>query len=346
MKFEFPTISQARYRLWRLRRLIAVATSFPFVIFAVTGFFGLNGLAGSTLGLATLAVILLVIIGGHATLFPNSSEETLAISLVLGAFALLSPVFSGSFFGWLVFIAFAIWILMSGQTRISFWQMGTAPKPTVIRASVNVPGDPRATRNWFPLRPNTERGHYRCGAVEDHGAFPVWYDMPVFDICSELNIPQESDYDTAEEYCAAIGLEPGDPGFDEIAESWQDTEEAFPSFWAMIEEDTDALQRTLILDKTDDPKATEWPVETIVEHHFRPARNGCKVTEIETPSAFPWGQSLMIWLTDFQMDGLIYLRDLLAERESNALKDAHRWSILTLVGQWFMARQMNRMNEA
>ena len=348
MPFEFPAFSDITYRVWRLRRLIGVTTLLPLVIFALTGLFGFNALAGSTGGLALIGLVILSIIAAHTSIFPNAYEETLSISLVLAALALFLPAFGGSIFGWVIFIVFAIWLFMSGQTRISMWQMATKPHKPIIKAKVRTPAKIEAARSWFPLRPEMERGQYRCGPADADGVFPVWYDMPTVDVFEGINLPEQPEYATAEEYCAALGIEPADPEYDEIVAEWgaeeePDAGESHASFWARIDEDSPECQRTEVLQRDG---ANSWTVETIVEHHFKPLKNGCIVTEIETPTAFPWGSSLTMWLNDFQKDGLVYLSDLLAEKDSKALKVTHRWSLLMLIGRWFMARQVNRMTEA
>ena len=52
-----------------------------------------------------------------------------------------------------------------------------------------------------------------------------------------------------------------------------------------------------------------------------------------------------MWLMDFQMDGLVYLRDLILDQDTKALRETHRWSMLTLIGRWFAARNFRNLSE-
>ena len=66
MPFEFPSLQRVLYRAWRLRRLIALGTVFPLLLFALTGATGLGGPAGTATGLAVTLILLLGLVGGHA----------------------------------------------------------------------------------------------------------------------------------------------------------------------------------------------------------------------------------------------------------------------------------------
>ena len=69
------------------------------------------------------------------------------------------------------------------------------------------------------------------------------------------------------------------------------------------------------------------------------------MTETETPDSYPLGQTVSLWMNDFQTDGLVYLRDIIEKRETLALKAAHRWSLLTIAGRWVAGRMMGRVSD-
>ena len=345
MPFTFPSLQEALYRLYRLRRLIALAAVLPFLGFALAALIG----GGLSLGwLAFLLVFTLLVTGGHAALFPNAYEETLAISLYLTAFALLAPIIGGFFLGWVVLLALAAWALFSIPGRILAWQTGTEPRPMSLTARIRVEAEAAKARGWFPLIPGRSRGHFRCGEAGEDGIFPVWYDVPSVDIFEGLDQPGVPDYESIADFHDAIGRDRDDP-VQEIRRAI--AEENFPlsdpdaaTLWARIETSTSDYQKTRLMTK--EPNGT-WKTESVVEHRFKPLkRGGVVVTETDTNEAFPRAMAFTLWLNDFQADGLVFLRDLLLKHETLALRGAHRWSVMALVGRWFATRQIAKHSEA
>ncbi|MCG6884710.1 MAG: hypothetical protein LJE62_13245 [Silicimonas sp.] len=351
MPFEYPSLDVILYRAWRLRRLIAFAAAIPFVIFAFLGLVGLNGLAGSTTGLIALTLVHLALIAGHAIVFPNAQEETLAIAFLLSAFGIVMAIIPSAVLGLLICLGLGIWGMMWGQAKIPFWQSATKPHHPVLKGRIRVRAEPEAVRAWYPLRPDSERGHFRCGPVGKDGAFPVWYGMPLPDIFSDVEKPEVPEFESNEEFLEAIGLDEDDPAY-EInkmlrEEGLVDAPSAFdpeqPNFWARIETDEPDLQVTRLMEAK---PGGGYETQSVVEHRFKRKRNSVIVTETDTPESYPWGMSFMMWLNDFHMDGLIYLRQLIEQTPVTALRGAHRWSLLTLAGRWFMVRQMGRADAA
>ncbi len=313
MTFPFPGLRDAAYRLWRLKRLIAFCLIPTFLALVITGLPGV-GVVSSFAGLAYALAIVAALVALHVVMFPNAYSETMALSLVVGAGFLLAPLFGGSAFLWFLFGIFAIWVWMSGQIRILMWSGATKPHQPEFRSSVRTSADIETARNWFPLRPGLERGAYRCGAANADGVFAVWHDPGTPDFQEVLGIDVSADLAEVDQ--------PDNP----------------PTFHAVIDEEGDDFQRTRLLEG-DRPDS---PVQAVVETRFKARRAGCVVTECETPTAFPWGQSLTLWLNDFAKDGLVQSRDLLEGRETLALRAAHQGSLLQLFGGWFMWRMMKR----
>lgn len=348
MTFSLPALPDVLFRLWRLRRLIAFAVMPPLVAFAMMGLIGWNGVSGSPVGLAIVGVSLLAIIGSHAAVFPNAQEETLTISLVLAVFALFLATMGGSVLGWILFLGFAFWMMLTGPGRLLALQAGSVPHKPSLTARIRVEGSLEAARRWFPLRPGVERGQYRCGTVGEDGAFPVWYDMPMVDMFADLDLPETPEMEEREAFHREVALDETDEEAFAMNKALQDEYLAValdpdaPSFWAQIEADEPEYQRTRLFTRDRSGVASEI---SVVEHRFRAARTGCVVTETDTPESFPIGQTFGMWLSDFQMDGLAYLRDLLQDRETLALKVTHRWSIMMLLARWFIARRLRRASE-
>lgn len=352
MPFAFPSLDEILYRAWRLRRLIAFCSAIPFVILALLGLVGLNGLAGSVGGLIALAIVHTALIAAHAILYPNASEETFALSVSLSVFALIMAIIPSTLLGFLLCIAFAAWALVWGQAMVPDLQGKTELHDPETTARVKVSAKPEAVRAWFPLRPENDRGHIKCGPRDPSGAFPVWFDLTAVsvDVFSGL-IPDEADVVDR----VKSKLEQGNLTAEEIVEGQaqdarlEQLDEHFqkkldePSFWARIEIDEPDFQRTRLFFRGPSGKEEE---SSVVEHRFKTTKNGVIVTEIDTTLNYPKGLSFGAWLTDFQLDGLIHARELLEQTPPKSLRSAHRWSLLTLAGRWFAVRQMDRAGAA
>ena len=349
MPFDLPNLSEALYRAMRLRRLISCAILFPLLIVALLGLVGLSGVGGSLLGLFFVALIFTIFIGGHAVVFPNANEETLSISLVLTVFSLNTAIFGGSVLAWIVFIVFTVWAMMWGQNSILGLISQSGSRKMTTKARIKVDAETEAAREWFPLAPDRERAQFRCGPPDTDGIFPVHYDFNMADIFEDLNLVCTTEQSHVQEIEEVEDLRTDDPAYDVKMALRRETSDqgqpgdAPPSFWAVIEADEQDYQKTRILTKD---MAGAWVTESVVEHHFKAKKNGCVVIEAETAENFPIGQAITMWLSDFQADGLAYLRDLLVQQPSLSLRQTHRWSLLLLAGKWFAQRTLREAPEA
>ncbi|MEO0915490.1 MAG: hypothetical protein AAFY31_00650 [Pseudomonadota bacterium] len=340
MPFTFPSLEEILYRAWRLRRLIAVATALPFVVLALLGLVGLNGLAGTTGGLIALLIVHLALIGAHAVLFPNAAEETASLSVVLAVFALIMATVPGTIVALILCLGFAVWAMIWGQAMVPELQSRTETHDPETTARIRVKAKPEAVRSWFPLRPNSQRGHIKCGPKDKTGAFPVWFDLAELSIDIFAGGPHVEG-DVMDRVMSKLG---GDPDHTEevpVNPSAEATGE--PSFWARIDIDEPDLQRTRLFFRDDAGGETD---SALVEHRFRSTKAGVVVTETDTTMNYPKGLSLGMWLTDFQLDGLIHSRELLENTVPKSLRSAHRWSLLTLGGRWFAVKQVDRADAA
>lgn len=301
--FRWPAPADIVYRLWRLKRLIAVGTALPLIVFALWSALGLYG--GS---FWLTAGLLLLIVAAHAVMFPNASQETTTVAIALTAFALLKPLIGWSFFGWVFFLIFAVCIVLFGQGRVLAWQAHSRSHKPSFLARVKTSASVDEARNWFPMQPGLDRFPYRCGEPDDSGRFAVYYQPTVAD---PLGLLSE---DVTEEI---------------------DITECDPSFYAETVERTDTSQHTEIFDRVGAANP-----QSVVVHQFTPKGSGCVVAETDAPDSYPIGQSAFLWLTDFQTDGLVLARDQLEQKESRALRQAHSACLLSLTGAWFMRRMM------
>lgn len=337
MPFELPSWDEVLYRAWRLRRLIAFANVVPFVIFALLGLVGLNSVTDSVGGLLALTVVHFVIIAAHAIMFPNANEETLTVALLLAAFGIIMAV-SPALIGLLLCAALAVWALVWGQAKLVAWQSSTETHDPETTARLKIKGKPEAVRAFIPLRPNSTRGQFKCGPVDQTGAFPVWSELASTD--ASQPVPAQED-DVLDKVMSKLGSTGFDPVKPEPVDHRAMAEE--PSFWARIEMDEPEFQRTRLFFRDASGKEEE---SSCVEHRFKPRKSGVIVRETDMTLNYPKGLSAGMWLNDFQLDGLIYLREIFENTPRKSLRAAHRWSLLTLAGQWFSIRQMERADTA
>lgn len=342
MPFEFPNWEQILYRIWRLRRLIAAANAIPFVLFAALGLVGLNTLTDSVAGLLALTFLHFLIIGGHAVLFPNATEETLTLAIVLSVFGLIMAIFP-ILIGLILCVALAVWALMWGQSWLMELLGRTETHDPDTTARVMVKAKPEAVRAFFPLRPNSIRGQFTCGPADAEGAFPVWHELSTLETVGAAVPTEDVVLDKVMSKLGQDGVDLTQSSASATAPK-TDAMQGPPSFWAKIEIDEPGFQRTRLFFRT--PSGEEEESST-VEHRFKSKKTGVQVTETDSTIGYPKGLSVMMWLNDFQKDGLVHLRELLESSPSaTSLRLSHRWSILTMAGQWFAQKRFGRAEKA
>lgn len=342
MPFEFPNWEQVLYRAWRLRRLIAFANVIPLVIFALLGLVGLNSLTDSVGGLLALTVVHFAIIAAHAILFPNATDETLTVAILLAVFGLVMAILP-TLIGLVLCIGLGVWALMWGQVMLTTYLEATEMHDPDTTARVRVKADPEAVRTFFPLRPNSIRGPIKCGPADAEGAFPVWHELAVADIFSDMAPSEDAVLDKVRSKLDQDGVELSVGGLAAGTKPKPDVMQSPPSFWARIEIDEPDFQRTRLFFRQ--PSGEEEESST-VEHRFKAKKGSVLVTETDSTLNYPKGLSATMWLNDFQLDGLIHLRELLENTAPRSLRSTHRWSLLTLAGQWFALKNLGRAGEA
>ena len=75
-------------------------------------------------------------------------------------------------------------------------------------------------------------------------------------------------------------------------------------------------------------------VISLVVNEFEETNEGCTVIEAEAPTAISRGLALAMWLADVHYDSLVYMRDLLEDRPTCALKNAHYKSMDLLLADF------------
>lgn len=343
MSYRLPSAKAVLYRLWRLRRLIAVSSMIPILVMAVYSGWKIATGSAPVVAFAPFAILTVAMMAAHAVLFPQGRSETLALSLTLSVLVLASPLAGTSVLGWALLLLVALALIMLLQTRILFWEMSSPSRRVAFKASVHTQTDLSTARRTFSLQPDSQNARFTCGSVDKDGVFEVHMvpsAMPDFleDALPSLDVDpadEAADEEAFEEFVTGMLSELPEDERAEIERACQNRND--PSFWAVNLRDTPQEVETLILVRNDDGRLVEAS-RTI--YRFVPKRTGFRVTEYEVNPDYPIGSSLGIWLTDFQADGMILSRDEAEGRDTLALRAASDDTILTLVGKAIMRRQM------
>ncbi len=339
MPFSFPTFADVLYRLVRLRKLIFCGVMFPVAVYVLVQLLWWLAVGQPVTGVLTFAFIFFVVVASHAILFPNAMAETATVSVALAILVVAAPLAGNSVLGWLVLLLIAAFVAVFGQNRLLNWQM-TGPKSArVLRASVYTTAPKEQAITAFTMQPNRDEDDHRSGAPDADGVFPVFLKMhdqgideglgPEFDEMMQRAARENADEIREEmEALRDQGAFDG-PDVGELA--------SMPSYWVEIIEETADYQKIRAFVPDEGLARRE---HGITEYKFTPAGKGWTVTETETVMGFEQGLNLGMWMTDFQKDRLIMIRDRLEQRKSPALRLQHTHGLLTLLGRAFMRRQL------
>lgn len=344
MSFQFPSLSAALYRLFRLRRLYVFCCAIPLVVAALQAAVLQFSGGQPAFSIAALAPVVFLTIGLHILIFPRSHAETLAISSTLAFLVLAHPLAGNSVIGWVVMVLVGLFAGIMLQGRVTRSEMLSHEGPATLRAAVTTRADMDAARAHFALRPGQENARFLCGPADADGVFPVDVRDPAADESEALLsvfMPDEGADDWPQDFDEDPDAWRAD--LDEEARNLLDAAEHDshgPAFWAAILHDTPERQVTLMLSENEAGRLEEY---ARVVTDFQPRKTGCKVTETEHTKAFPRVGRFMMWLTDFQADGLVFARDELEGRKTQALRGLASHSLLILMGMATMMLMARRM---
>ncbi len=300
MPFDWPELDEVAYRLLRLWRLILAVSLLPVVLLVAIQLAYWPFTGQPPAHFIAFWVLCLLPVGVHVVLFPNAHAETAMIGISISILVLLEPLVSG--FGVLrilELIALVV-IVLFGQFLLMMIQAKTKLRPMIVKASVLTDSDMAAARQFFPFRPNQTGPKYASGPMGSDGVFAV------------TEVEEYNPFDRLNDAPTAT----------------TEVDQPAPVFWAKIVRDEPYEQETHIFTR-DDAGATELLAQQT--HRFVSVKDGVRVREMETVDSYPIGLWLGLWLTDFQKDGLVFMRDNLEGRSTMALRSAHEQSLLTCV---------------
>lgn len=336
MPFKFPGFSDVLYRLLRLRRLLLAATLLPVATFALNQALATLWTGQPFAGLFAFTIFAFALVALHAVLFPNMMAETMTVSLALAVLVIAAPLAGGSILGWLVLILIAAWIAVFGQNRLLNWQISSDKSQVVLTARVKVCGDKAQILASFAPTPGQDAVDKQTGQADENGYFPTF----ITSHSQEMTEGFDADIDAhlKQQYDAARAEVEDDLDLIDY-DDLHDNNQVVPSYWARIETQTEDYQKTAILSGA---SVDALIPHSTVEHRLKPSGKGWVVTEIETVKSFERGLSLGMWMTDYQKDGLVMLRDRIEARAVRAIRLQHQHGMLSLIGRAFLKRQLRR----
>jgi len=297
MPFEWPSSDQICYRLWRLRRLLALCLLVPAAV-------GLALAVGGHLPVDHVALAL-VLIGGlvmmHLVLFPNGTHETLGLTLALSGLLAALPWVNGlgalapadfaqaglvfAVTGALVATGLGMAVLVQLLKVLTF--IGPSLR-LPLRAQTDVGCSVAVALQQFAIKPQIRRGRILTGQADARGFFDV-----------AVASAQDTDPDHA-----------GQPLVGRATAK-------------VLYNDSHSHAVLLLL---------PCGAISVSALHATPQPAGCRVDLAELAGDFTLGMYVRHWLTDQQADVMTEVADRIigAEPRANAL--AHGVSFLSLAG--------------
>ena len=162
----------ALYRLYRLRRLIAIAAGVPMILLTFLAAFGATWLLAFAPLVAGLPL-------AHALRYPHEWQETLALSAASTAATYVLAIGTAIFGPWGLVVLVP---LSGGGALVLFaWLLGAIPgwleegtrDHTVTRAHMLSRRPIEALQSRILMRPGLVSGPVRCGPAEEDGSFEV-----------------------------------------------------------------------------------------------------------------------------------------------------------------------------
>jgi|GEM_PF-4501868 len=181
--------------------------------------------------------------------------------------------------------------------------MRGAAKSYVFKGQITTRKPMAEARSHFTMRPNRVIGKWTCGPADAQGMFQI-----------SMKVPE-----------AFRSVDP-DTGIDNTDERLQ-----IPKQYAVISKDETTRQETFIFEEN---KNGKLDVISLVVNEFEETNEGCTVTEAEAPTVISRGLAFGMWLADAHYDSLVYMRDLLEDRPTCALKNAHYKSMDLLLADF------------
>ena len=277
------------YRVYRLRRLIAVAVAPPVLVVAAIA--ALKGPA---------ALVLLALAVGaplaHALRYPNAWIETLTVSLTVTALLALAGTIGPDLGLWALalrlagLLALGVALFLAIGAVLPMLLLGGPERPVQARARRRSRLAPAALKAAITLYPGRDDPRVRCSAADADGAFAVCirHEMPALDPGAP---------DTAEIRLFAQVLR-STPECHEVM-SVEDDGLAEPEAFDPGAEVGDVLGGAGLSGQTE-----AEPAITITRHSFAPRRRGTRVEVSERGAVMPRGLALGFWLQDYMADHL------------------------------------------
>lgn len=306
------------YRLYRLRKLIAVASLIPFPAL-------LAAMAADVSVYLWMMPLWYAIVLAHVIRFPQAWVDLLGLALAIALTLLIAPV--GKLIGITALIGyplslvvgFALWLYICN--RIYAFESTPWPKQdTHFMRKTGLSID--EMRDIFFLRPNAKVGLNICGPANENGVFEVVSTggggMP--------------------ELCSIDGVDHAGLG----TEIDQDLQDGVFRYWATVIKSEPTYQETMFIIEPDSDEMTiETTIQTLTE-----TKNGTLYQKQESTSGMGLVSGFGFWLNDVDADFFTATMDHVAGKPARAIRGAAHDTLLITLAQRLTRKRVEQMHEA
>ena len=298
MSFDWPDHGAVTYRLWRLRRLVALSL----LCVALGALVGQSLADGGRTEVVGVMLFAWLVVTLHIIVFPNATNESVGLAFCLPVVVLAAaPVaaraevafglgedVAGLLTSFVMMVGLAICVGSVVWLGAALSRMG----PFLgwrIRASGHVGCSPLIAKQQFALVPQSRRGRILTGEANAKGVFDV----------------------------AVASAQENDPRLPDLP---------------LV-----ARLDAKVLSSDDNHHEVELFLQngrvTRTRQEFRATDGGCEVTVTDLPGDFTLGMHLRFWLLDMAQDNLTEVFDVIEGRPERAIGLAHGQSMSRILGR-------------
>ncbi|WP_095589734.1 hypothetical protein [Actibacterium ureilyticum] len=308
----------AIYRLYRLRKQVAVAALLPLPAFVLALF------AGLPVHIWMVPVWYLLVLA-HVVRFPQAWVDLLAMALALALVLFMAPlgVLAGIGaplgYGLAAVTGFGLWLYLCN--RIHALEKFAWPQQELrLHRKTRLPA--ATLRDALFLRPNAQVGLNRCGPANEHGVFQIVS-------TGAAGMPSLNTID---------GLSEDARGMDIDA----DLQNGLFRFWATVIRSEPDYQETMYITEPDGEEASvETTIQTLTE-----TASGTIYQKQETATGMGLVSGFGFWLNDVDRDHFTATIDHVTGARSRAVRAAPHDTPLILLAQRLTRKRLARLHEA
>lgn len=308
----------AFYRLYRLRKLVAIATLIPLpaLVLAMS--------AGLPVFIWMMPVWYLAVIA-HVVRFPHAWVDLLALALTLALMLLIAPLGRllgiGLLAGYpLAFAAgFVLWMYICNRIY-AFESIAWLQQDTRLRRKSKLPVE--LLRDALFLRPDAQVGLCQCGPADENGVFEVVS-------TGAAGLPS---------LCSIDGITEDERG----SEIDHDLQNGVFRFWATVIRSEPTYQETMFILEPDSEEAcVETTIQTLTE-----TASGTIYQKQESATGMGLVTGFGFWMNDVDADYFTATIDHVTGAPSKAVRAAPHDTLLLLLARRITRKRLAKLREA